>query len=351
NEEIKAYNKKYENIINLEDYKTEKEYKHYLNNVRKKYHVEENKIKATNLLVERVKGYVDYGIAKNLYNDFYDNRNKWLLKLERDQSKVTAKKNLFSKLLKEYDNNPNYVEKFGYSIENFKQEMRNDLLDLKKEQGKIDDEKEKFNELKEATRVSLDYQKDLTNIEFKAVYPKQDNQLSIDEKYYALYLLKEHEILLPEDKIKEYFKQNDEHIINNYVPVWKQAKDAIISIEIYNKSINKFNSMNINHMNPNKLKSELIKVSSMKELKASYEEYIKEIEPILNHDIHEKISNEINCDKLNPIVKVTLLEEYSKLSNDEIDNLNTKEFIEDIQLKQEEKMHYANERAENDQEG
>src|SRR5699024_10946119 len=115
--------------------------------------------------------------------------------------------------------------------------------------------------------------------------------------------------------------------------------------------LNKFNSMNINHMNPNKLKSELIKVSSMKELKASYEEYINEIEPILNHDIHEKISNEINCDKLNPIVKVTLLEEYSKLSNDEIDNLNTKEFIEDIQLKQEEKMHYANERAENDQEG
>ncbi|TCP24460.1 plasmid mobilization system relaxase [Scopulibacillus darangshiensis] len=356
NVEIKAYNKKYENVINLEEYKTEKEYKKYLDNVRREHHFDEEKIHATNLLVERAKGYIDYKVALNLYNNFHDERNKWSLKLERDESKINAEKKLYSSLLTAYKNNKNAVVQFGYSSNDFKNEVKADLLKLKNIEEKHTEEKGKFDELKKATEISLDYQKELTNLEFHSIYNRgYAKDYSIEEKYFVLDLLKKHNILIPSNKIKDEYQRQavSNENISTYVPVWKQAKDTLTSIEIYNRSIRKFNNLNLNIIEPTKLKEETIKINSIKQLKSNYENYIEKIEPLLDQDIREKISPDINCAVIDINVKVALLEGYSKLNEQEKLFLDVNEFIKDIQeqeeFKQQEAANKSNENGNDDE--
>src|SRR5699024_2083098 len=99
-------------------------------------------------------------------------------------------------LIKKYRSDKSYVEKYGYSKDGFKQEIKNDILELKKREEKTKEEEKKFEELKEATKLSLSHQEELTNIEFENIYDNADfDSFKIDEKYFAINLLKEHDIL------------------------------------------------------------------------------------------------------------------------------------------------------------
>jgi len=337
NEEIKRYNDNFKDVIHLEDYKQKKDYKDQLNDLRNKMHVKDYNVHATQLLTNRVKGYVDYQVAKNLYNDFTNERNKWKLKLERDTTLNESEKDLYSRLIKQYENNPSIVEKYGYSIEDFKSEMKDDLLSVKESEQKVSDEYEKFNELKQATITSLDYQKDLLDMEFSSVYEDVSNKdYSYDEKYFAMKLLKDHNILLPDEIIKDEFKKQgkSEDYNKQYIPVWKQAKDTMTSIDIYNRTVNKLKRVNVNEAAPEKLKDTLIKINSFNELKNDYEKYLKDVSPIIDNEL-QNISDNAELNNANLTIKVAVLEAYSNLDETEKDNFNIQEFIEDLQREQE----------------
>src|SRR5699024_4229835 len=112
NEENKKYNKKISNVIHLDDYKTQKDYNKLLNSNRDNLHNNEKIIQATRLLVERVKGYVDYGVAKKLYIEFNNERNKWKLKIERSESIINSKRMFYSSLISKYTENKKSVKKY-----------------------------------------------------------------------------------------------------------------------------------------------------------------------------------------------------------------------------------------------
>src|SRR5699024_3165221 len=295
NEEIKKYNKKISNVIHLDDYKTQKDYNKLLNSIRDNLHKDEKNIQATRLLVERVKGYVDYGVAKKLYIEFNNERNKWKLKIERSESIINSKRMFYSSLISKYTENKKSVKKYSYNPKTFKDEIKKELLMIQEEEIKINQEKEKFEELRDATIVSMEYQERLLDIEFSSVYEGENlKHFSYEEKYFAIKLLKDHNILLPAEEIKnEFIKQKkDIEEAKMFIPLWKQAKETLTSIQIYSRTINKLNKINRYNLDSDQSKRDIIiKLNSFKNLKESYENYLNEISPLIDEEINI-ISNE-----------------------------------------------------------
>lgn len=335
NERIKEYNSTLNNVIHLKDYKANKTIKNDLDNYRKSIHKDPKTIEATNLLIKRVKGYVDYGVALKLKNEFNDNRNKWSVKLQTEKTKLNVEERFFKHVLTSYKENAKSIEKYGYNQDNFQEEITKDVKELKERQSKFDAQYGQFKELKEASNLSYNYQEYLLNEEFKMLYGEsQLNEFSNIEKYFAIELLKKHDILLPEELIKEEYitRSKDFDNITNLVPTWKQAKDTLSSIRIYERTINKISRSDLTQIEDPK--SAIIKAKTFTDLKADYESYLESIEPILDHDIKSKGFN-IYFHELNIESKVAILEEYSLLSKDEIQNLNHAELLQDIYDKQE----------------
>ncbi|MFG6121131.1 MobQ family relaxase [Thalassobacillus sp. B23F22_16] len=347
NAEIKKYNEQFADVIHLEDYKTKRDYKSELNQLRKHMHVDERNVEATNLLVDRIKGYVDYKSSSKLYHDFTSNQNKWKLKIERSSVMNNVHEKLLNNIKEQHKKNPDFVKKFGYSIDNFESEMNKDMEKVKESQAKINEEFKKFNELKQASITSFGYQKHLTDTEFAAVYDKANiNDFSYDEKYFALQMLKDYNILLPEDKIKKEMKNQDKYNENQlYTPTWKQAKDLMTSINIYDRTINKLSKQNTDKATPEEMKDTIIKIQSYKELKENYNQYLSELKPVIDMNVKETFDNEA-LQNTSMEVKLAALESYSKLNEDEKNNLNTHEFIENLQQEQEQQANYLNQQGE-----
>lgn len=345
NVEIKKYNEQFANVIHLEAYKTDKALVKKIDKFRYDKQPDTKNIEATKILVERVKGYVDFGVSTKLFNEFSDSRNKWSLKLEKEKSHISSERKLYADLINKFEKNPEYVEKFGYSKEDFKSEIKQDILKLQEREQKYNAEFEKFDELKSATSISLDYQKHLLNTEFSIVYePKLLNDFSYEEKYFAMDLLRKHNIILPKELIKEEYtlRQKDYDYMALQVPVWKQAKDTLTSIGIYDRTINKINRTKPEDMKD--LKAEVIKLRSFTELKANYENYIQEVMPIIDHQINEIGLTAKQVSGLNIEAKVAVLEEYDKLNETEKEELNIKEFVSEIQETYEEQAKQAEEK-------
>src|SRR5699024_1819660 len=95
-----------------------------------------------------------------------------------------------------------------------------------------------FKELKQASKVSFNHQKELLEYEFKAIYGGGDS-LSYDEKSHAIQLMKSHQIKLPLEEIKSDFHSQKEEQNKYYTPAWKQARDTLFTLRIYNRTLNK----------------------------------------------------------------------------------------------------------------
>ncbi|MGE6370583.1 MobA/MobL family protein [Planococcus kocurii] len=345
NAEIKKYNEKFANVIHLEEYRTDKNLVQKIDKFTKQNVTSAESMKATKLLVNRVKGYVDFGVAQKLYNEFSDPRNKWNLKLEKEKSYLASERKVYSDLIDKFNEKPSYVEQFGYSQEGFKEEVKKDILKMKERETKFKAEFEKFDELRMASSISLKHQQDLLNTEFSIVYnAKYLNDFSYEEKHFAMDLLRKHNIILPKDLIKEEFTLREKEYDNtaNQIPVWKQAKDTLTSIGIYERSIKRINRSRPEDLKD--LKTEVVKLHTFKELKANYEKYINDIEPIINQQVSEIGFKKKQLESLTIQAKVAVLEEHSKLSETEKEQLNLKEFVSDVQEKFEEQAEQANEK-------
>src|SRR5699024_5144360 len=128
--------------------------------------------------------------------------------MERAWTANEAKERFVSKMQEQFEKNPKMVERYGYSIDNFHEEVKQELHEIEQSKAKINEEYEKFNELKQASITSVSYQENLLDMEFAAVYENTD-KFSYQEKYFAMQMLKDYNVLLPEDQIQtEMTKQN-----------------------------------------------------------------------------------------------------------------------------------------------
>src|SRR5699024_3184270 len=269
NEEIKAYNRKINHVIHLQDYKVNKNFNDIFDRVRKDQPHNEERIEATRKMVERAKGYIDYPTAKNLYNDFHSETSKWKLKLKRDVTALNAKKEFYNNLIHEYAKDKNAVIKYGYSADGLEREVAKDLNDIGDRQLNIQQELNKFNGLKAASEKTLNSQKVILQSEFSAIYGNVDSSLTDDEKNYAIQLMKDYQICLPEDKIKEEYLHSDKENENQYAPAWEQAKDTVVSHNIYNRTLKKLENESVDKLTATDRKDNEIKYRTFTNLKSS----------------------------------------------------------------------------------
>src|SRR5699024_4002569 len=268
NEEIKAYNRKISHVIHLKDYKVNKNFNDIFDRVRKNQPYNEEKTAATRKMVERAKGYIDYPTAKNLYNDFHSETSKWKLKLKRDVTALNAKKEFYNNLINAYAKDKNAVIKYGYSADGFEREVAKELDKIGDRQLNIQQELNKFNELKADSEKTLNSQKVILQSEFSAIYGNGDTSLTDDEKNYAIQLMKDYQICLPEGKIRKEYLQSDKENEKQYVPAWEQAKDTVVSLNIYNRTLKKLENESAGELTATDRKDNEIKYRAFTKLKS-----------------------------------------------------------------------------------
>lgn len=320
NEEIKEHNKKLSHVIHLQDYKTtNRNFKAVFDNIRKDQPYNQERIEATRKMVDRAKGYVNYFIAKDLYNDFHGETSKWELKLKRDATALNSKKEFYNHLIEEYAKNKENVLKYGYSIDGFKKEVAEDLnQEVKNQHIELEQEINKYNELKHAAHVSFSFQKDILQHEFYAIYGNGEQSFTDEEKNFAIQLMKDYQICLPEDKIKnEYLKFIEKDYEYKYVPAWKQAKDIILSLNIYNRTLNKLKYINLDNLTVEDRKDTAIQYRTLTNFKTVYTDILSNLETLIDEELkiafkelpHDDILGDTSVE-----VKSALLEKYHGLS-------------------------------------
>ena len=332
NEEIKEYNKKLSHVMHLQDYKTNRNFKAVFDNIRKNQPYDQERIEATKKMVDRAKGYVNYSIAKDLYYDFHSETSKWKLKLKRDATALNSKKEFYNHLIEEYAKNKESVLKYGYSIDGFKKEVAKNLeQEVKNQHIELKQEIDKFNELKHAAHVSFSFQKDILQHEFYAIYGNSEHSFTDDEKNFAVQLVKDYQICLPEDKIKEEylksFEKDDEY---KYVPAWKQAKDTIVSLNIYNRTLNKLKNVNFDNLTAEDRKDTVIQYRTVTNLKAVYMDILSNLEPLIDEELKiafKDLPHDDILDKTSVEVKSALIEKYHSLSVEQQSTVTFNELV------------------------
>src|SRR5699024_5743038 len=231
----------------------------------------------------------------------------------------------YNNLINEYAKDRSSVIKYGYSVNDFEREVAKDLDEIGYTQLDVEDELNKFNELKNASHEAFEFQKDILKHEFYAIYGDSDTSLTDDEKHYAIRLMKDYQICLPEDKIKEeYLKSDVRENGNKYIPAWKQAKDTIVSLNIYNRTLNKLENVNVDHLTAEDRKENAINYHTFTNLKSEYMNILSDLEPLINEELkmtfNDIPSNEI-LDHTSVEVKSALLEKYHNLTDKQQKNV------------------------------
>lgn len=341
NEEIKVYNEKvihaskeHSSVISIDDYKNEKDinelFKVNQNNNRPLTNEEAN---AHKVIGKRAKSYVNYNIANRLYNEFNDPRNSWKLQLDTEKTKLDVSERFYKKVLSDYRQDKSSVLKYGYSLDTFQEDIKNQVSDLRGNQERFKKKQQQFNSIKQDSHIVYEYQKDVLESEFTVVYEGENADIvRLEEKAFALDTMKDTHTIIPFNELKEHYqtraKRNEYEMV---VPLWKQAKQTMTSIKIYQRSVHKFNRMDKDIPD---LHKEVIQARTFADLKEQYEGYIQDIEPYINTDLEKKgFAPDIQNRDIE--MKVTLLEAYDRLSILDKEQLNHVQFLKDVQGQQE----------------
>src|SRR5699024_10825064 len=141
-------------------------------------------------------------------------------------------------------------------------------------------------------------------------------------------LMKNYQVCLPEDKIKdEYLKSIDS---KKYVSAWKQAKDTIVSLNIYNRILNKLENINIDNLTAKNRKDNEIKHRTFTNLKSMYTDILSNLDPLIDEDLKMTFSDtpyDEVLDNTNVEVKSALLVKYHGLSVEQQNNFTFNELI------------------------
>src|SRR5699024_3341242 len=112
---------------------------------------------------------------------------------------------------------------------------------------------------------------------------------------------------------------------NVYVPAWKQAKDTIVSLNIYNRTLNKLENVNLDNLTAKDRKENVMNQRTFTNLKSAYMDILSDVDPLINEELNmtfNDIPSDEVLDNTSVEVKSALLEKYHDLSNEQQDNIS-----------------------------
>src|SRR5699024_6754271 len=154
-------------------------------------------------------------------------------------------------------------------------------------------------------------------------------------------LMKNHQIKLPLEEIKNDFHLQEDKQNRYDTPAWKQARDTLFTLRIYNRTLNKMERNSNENKTPQELKEESIKFITFNNLKEQYKHTLSQLEPLVDEELKNTFSSYINVnttqetpmgmvdiddlEHVNVEVKSYVLEKYNDLSGKERSEEHTSE--------------------------
>src|SRR5699024_7741305 len=88
-----------------------------------------------------------------------------------------------------------------------------------------------------------------------------------------------------------------------YVPAWEQAKDTVVSLNIYNRTLKKLENESAGELTATDRKDNEIKYRTFTKLKLSYVDILSDLEPLINEEL-KMAFNDIPSDEVMDNVSV-----------------------------------------------
>lgn len=232
NKELEKYSK--ENVVSMEQHRNDKQDENDFDSIRKNKSLNEAEKSALQMVAKRTKTYVDYSIAKNVLNDIKE--GNWKKQIDSKKLEVQAEKNLVNKIHKTFKENPKNVSYYGIEPERYSKVMKEKISQLKEKESNLNELSLKYDKVLKKSQLAYEIQKEFVNKEFNYLYTNK-HEFSNDEKYLAVKYFKDNDVILQEDRIKEYAK--DKEISASRPNIVQQTNNISKSLFVLDKAINK----------------------------------------------------------------------------------------------------------------
>jgi len=235
NQELKAL-KQQEKVVSISEYQEEKSLNETIESIRKNASLNDVEKASLLLVAKRAKTYVDFAVARRVYHDLAE--GNWKKKIDSQQLKLRALKNVINKAYHAYQQEPKQVIQYGFHPGKFNEQLREKIAQLKEMEKSFENELTKYEAVLKKAELALEVQKRLTEEEFRVLYPHAGADFRIEEKYHAVQYFKDTGNVLPESDIPAYAakKEQETHRMPTFA---EQTRNMYQSLFVLNRTIQK----------------------------------------------------------------------------------------------------------------
>lgn len=307
NHEIREYNHGIIKDLNINE--TQKENVRAFNNLVEKHKTNTNN-ESYQLLAKRYKHDVSYIEAKETINNMHKNASTFGRKIENERIKLDYKEQYLDFIVTEARNNKD-VSKYGFTIENFNNEMQKQYDDLYSD--KLKNEKMEMQRLKiyQSAKDVFEHEIESNNKIVANIYPNHHDKFNNDEKAFIINEAFKGRFIHVA-KVEKTFKEENDlpanlDVRDQYIKI---SKDIFFSKNLISNS----NSDSIKDIANENIEKAFID-TKLKEL--------KQFEPFINEDLQMKLGNH-NFNKVeneslySKSQLIISLEKYNNIPKDEI---------------------------------
>lgn len=307
NQEIREYNHGIIKDLNINE--TQKENVRAFNNLVEKHKTNTNN-ESYQLLAKRYKHDVSYIEAKETINNMHKNASTFGRKIENERIKLDYKEQYLDFIVTEARNNKD-VSKYGFTIENFNNEMQKQYDDLYSD--KLKNEKMEMQRLKiyQSAKDVFEHEIESNNKIVANIYPNHHDKFNNDEKAFIINEAFKGRFIHVA-KVEKTFKEENDlpanlDVRDQYIKI---SKDIFFSKNLISNS----NSDSIKDIANENIEKAFID-TKLKEL--------KQFEPFINEDLQMKLGNH-NFNKVeneslySKSQLIISLEKYNNIPKDEI---------------------------------
>lgn len=308
NQEINEYNQGLRNEVEINE--EQKRNVSAFNELVEKYKTNTNN-KAYQLLSNRYKHDVNYIEAKETINNMHKNASTFGRRIENERIKLELKEQYLDFVVTEAKSN-NDVTKYGFTLNNFNEEMQKQYDDLYKNKFKNERMEQERLKIYESAKEVFDNEIKINSKIVSEIYPNHHQKFSDDEKAFV---------------INEAFKGRFIHVgmveqsfkDDNYIPKNLDVKDQYskISKDIF------FSKKLISNSDENNTIDDI----SIKNIESAFVDIklneLEKFEPFINDDLERMIGNNnfknVENESLYSKSQLILsLEKYNNIPNQEI---------------------------------
>lgn len=307
NQEIREFNQGITKDLSINE--AQKENVRAFNNLVEKHKTNTNN-ESYQLLSKRYKHDVSYIEAKETINNMHKNASTFGRKIENERIKLDYKEQYLDFIVTEARNNKD-ISKYGFTIENFNNEMQKQYDDLYSD--KLKNEKMEMQRLKiyQSAKDVFEHEIESNNKIVANIYPNHHDKFNNDEKAFIINEAFKGRFIHVAKVEKTFKEEND-------LPANLDVKDQYIKVSkdiFFSKNlISNSNSDSIKDIANKNIEKAFID-TKLKEL--------KQFEPFINEDLQMKLGNH-NFNKVeneslySKSQLIISLEKYNNIPKDEV---------------------------------